>query len=130
MIIGIGFDAVDIDRFARWHTKSRQQLLRILSAEEIDYCLSTPAKSAERFAARFAAREALYKAIAPHCTKKLPLLTLCAATTVTQTTGAPHLVINVTTLGSYAPELLSYRMHLTLSHSKGCAFAAVIIEKP
>ena len=32
---------------------------------EITYCLGIPKKAAERFAARFAAKEAFYKAIAP-----------------------------------------------------------------
>ena len=50
MILGVGIDAVEIARFADWHTKSDKQLRRIFSEEEMAYCLSVPAKTAERFA--------------------------------------------------------------------------------
>jgi phosphopantetheine--protein transferase-like protein len=96
MIKGIGVDIVEIARFAQWHTFSHAQLRRIFSEQEIDYCLSVPAKSAERFAVRFAAREALFKAL---CQAGLgvpiPFLTLCAAVQVSHApSGAPELIVD------------------------------------
>jgi holo-[acyl-carrier protein] synthase len=63
MIIGIGIDSVEINRFSRWHTYKRSMLERIFTKQEIDYCLKNPRLSSERFAARFASKEALYKAL-------------------------------------------------------------------
>lgn len=62
MILGIGIDSIEIARFAHWSTYSQKKLQRIFTPEEIEYCLQEPIKSAERFALRFAAKEAFYKA--------------------------------------------------------------------
>src|SRR5260221_7060347 len=95
MIIGIGVDTVEIKRFALWHTYSRKKLFRIFSQEEIDYVLSNQQKSAERFAVRFAAREALYKALSyAYPDIKIPFLTLCASVSVTKKDGLPYLIIH------------------------------------
>ena len=63
MIKGVGIDAVEIERFAEWKNKTHDQLLKVFSEPEIEYCLSNETLSAERFAVRFAAREAFYKAL-------------------------------------------------------------------
>lgn len=65
MVLGIGIDSVDIARFEQWHTYSHKKLLRVFSPAEIAYSLENPTKSAERFAVRFAAKEALFKALTP-----------------------------------------------------------------
>jgi len=126
MILGIGVDVVDIERFALWHTYSEKKLSRIFSAEEIVYCLSQQNKSAERFAVRFAAREALYKALcSAYPNNKLPFLTLCAHTTIKKVEGRPYVE-----LASIAYiDVDSLVIHLSLSHSRTQATAFVIIEK-
>ncbi|MDZ4124104.1 MAG: 4'-phosphopantetheinyl transferase superfamily protein [Hydrogenophaga sp.] len=64
MIVGIGIDSVETARFTPWKTYPRTRLQRIFSDEEINYCLANTTKSAQRFASRFAAREAFFKALA------------------------------------------------------------------
>lgn len=76
MILGIGIDIVEIDRFKGWSHKSSSELSRIFSQREIDYACECPLKSAERFAARFAAKEALYKALSQALGHVPPLLTV------------------------------------------------------
>ncbi|HLW73130.1 MAG TPA: 4'-phosphopantetheinyl transferase superfamily protein [Candidatus Babeliales bacterium] len=125
MIIGIGVDTVEIERFALWHTYSEKKLLRIFSQEEIVYCLGNRSKSAERFAARFAAREALYKAISAFLGKKIPFLTLCAYTSITKVDGQPQIIIR----GGLDFDLSSFIIHLSLSHSRTLATAFVVVEK-
>ena len=94
MILGIGVDTIEIERFELWHTYSQKKLLRIFSALEIEYCLAQQNKSAERFAARFAAREALYRALSyAYPDNKLPFLTLCAHTTIQKISQRPYVVL-------------------------------------
>lgn len=62
-MLAIGIDAEDISRFSLWYKYSQKSLSRIFTSNELEYCLANPAKSAERFAARWAAKEACYKAL-------------------------------------------------------------------
>ncbi len=126
MIVGIGVDTVEIDRFALWHTYSRKKLSRIFSQEEIDYCLSSNNKSAERFAVRFAAREALYKVFfSAFPDKKIPFLTLCAHTVITKLHGRPQIIIR----DGIGNDTSSLAIHLSLSHSRTLATAFVVVEQ-
>jgi holo-[acyl-carrier protein] synthase len=125
MILGIGIDTIEIDRFSSWHTYSEKKLQRIFSPEEIIYCMHNVQKSAERFAVRFAAREALYKAISyayPDIT--IPFLTLCAHTTIQKVGSRPVLTLrNVCGI-----EMSTLIIHLSLTHSRAHATAFVMLE--
>ena len=91
MMLGIGVDSVEIKRFADWNTYSNPKLLRIFSQEEIDYCLNSPIKSAERFALRFAAREAFFKAFCQMIPEqKIPFLTVCKQVAVKHAQNGPR----------------------------------------
>lgn len=126
MIVGIGVDSIEIERFALWHTYSVKKLRRIFSSEEIDYCLENSSKSAERFAVRFAAREALYKALSHvRADKKIPFLTLCAHVVITKTGGRPQIIIR----DGLDLDLSSFIIHLSLSHSRTVATAFVVVEQ-
>ncbi len=126
MILGIGIDTVDIQRFALWHTYSPKKLARIFSPEEIEYCLSQPHKSAERFAVRFAAREALYKALCyAYPNNTFPFLTVCAHTTIEKRDQRPYCIVrNLRDIDTD-----SITIHLSLSHCPTYATAFVIIEQ-
>lgn len=121
MIIGIGIDAVEIERFNNFH--QHPNLNRLFSPEEIAYCLKEPKKSAERFASRFAAKEALYKALTQACGKApAPFLTLCACTTIKLTPG-PTMIINWNVLNIPIHSVLT-----SITHTKNTALAQVIIQ--
>ena len=122
MIVGIGIDTIEIERFAHWHSYSLKTLQRIFSNEEITYCLSQKNKSAERFAARFATREALYKAYSyiPNV-KKVSFLAFCKNVSIQKIEGRPYIT------NTYIAKDL--RIHLSLAHSNTHATAFVIIEK-
>ena len=131
MILGIGIDSVEIARITPWTHFSRQQLLRIFHADELDYCFKTPAKISERLAARFAAREACFKALAPHCLRQLPFLTLCKAMQVQNLpSGEPILINNWELLQNQ--NFLHYKSpvktHISLTHTHIQATAVVILE--
>ncbi|CAN5131913.1 holo-ACP synthase [soil metagenome] len=124
MIVGIGVDSVEVARFAHWHTYSQKALLRIFSHSEIEYCLSVPVKSAERFAVRFAAREALFKAYSSwQPDHQIPFLTFCRATTIIKK-NAPYVIIDPQVLSNSS----NIKISLSLTHSKNTAIAFIILE--
>lgn len=134
MIRGIGIDSTEIDRFSEWHRYTHKQLSRIFSPQEIDYCLAVKSKSAERFAVRFAAREAFFKAFCQmypaHC---VPFLTLCASVAVLKNGPLPYLSVIWKNFdkkdGAFSFEDTHYLIHLSLTHTKSAATAIVVIEK-
>jgi holo-[acyl-carrier protein] synthase len=129
MILGTGIDAVEIARFADWHTRPRTSLKKLFSDEEIEYCLSDVARSAERFAVRFAAREAVYKIT--HAILELttvPFLTLAQVITIAKSSsGAPYLTLDWQKLSISKPPHIVW--HLSLTHSETIAIASVIAEQ-
>ncbi len=122
MILGIGIDSVEIARFANWHTYCHKRLSKIFSNQEIDYCLATPAKSAERFAVRFAAREALFKAYSSWRPQlKIPFLSFCKSVTITKKNGIPTVILD--------QNLPKCTVFISLSHSQTVATAFVVLER-
>jgi len=64
MVIGIGIDIIEIERIKNSIDKfGRGFLNKIYTQNELDYCLAKHNKY-QHLAARFAAKEAIYKAIA------------------------------------------------------------------
>jgi holo-[acyl-carrier protein] synthase len=130
MIIGLGLDLVDIDRFKGWENYQTLTLQKIFSLEEIAYCRALLIKSPERFAARFAAKEALYKALSPHVLlgKPLPFLTLCQHSSVISTPTGPQFMVNWPALASYLPKLSPPNLMLSLTHNKTTASAVLVLQ--
>lgn len=129
MILGIGIDTVEIERFTHWSTYSEKKLSRIFSPQEIAYARACPAKTAERLAARFAAKEAFFKAAAsiPHL-QAVPFLQLCPNIWVDHTeNGRPILQVAWNRLSSKIPQS-PYLVNLSISHTKNTATAFIIIE--
>lgn len=132
MILGVGIDAVTVARFAAWHLKPRRSLRKLFSDTEIDYCLSLSARSAERFAVRFAAREAFFKALqamqdARDHVYGVPFLRVARAVEVMRsTTGVPTCIVNWGRLGIQVAQ--QPWVHLSLTHTETVAQAIVILE--
>ena len=58
----LGIDLIEVSRIKKFiDSKTKQQLLRVFTQTEIDYAFSSHNKY-QRFAARFAVKEAFYKA--------------------------------------------------------------------
>jgi len=118
----IGLDAVDISRFEHWSKYPIKQLQKVFHNDEINYALSNPKKTAERLAARFAAKEAFYKALSAVTNKKYSLLYIFKNAHVDHgENGAPVLIVN-----SYALDL-NYSYSLTITHTNKTAIALVMI---
>ena len=125
----IGIDLVEIERFKNWHAYADRQLRKVFSTEEIAYCRAIPAKSAERFAARFAAKEALFKALSAYSCVPVPLLTLCAATEIQTDHRGAHVRISWKYLQAYYPTLNTNNITIqcSLSHTSTTAGAVVML---
>lgn len=62
MIVGIGCDIIEIERIAR-AIKSESFIRRVFTADEAAYCQRRGQQAPASFAARFAAKEAVLKAL-------------------------------------------------------------------
>jgi holo-[acyl-carrier protein] synthase len=121
VIVGVGIDVVAISRFARALQRTPALAERAFTPQE----RVTPrggARSAESLAARFAAKEAVAKALgAPG-----NLRWHDAEITVAEH-GRPVLVVRGT-VAARARELGVTRWHLSMSHDAGIASAVVMAE--
>lgn len=115
MIIGIGVDVVDIARFGQTLERAPGLADRVFTAAERGLGLQS-------LAARFAAKEALAKALGSPGN-----LSWQDATVVREPSGQP--VWSVTgTVAARAAQLGVTTLHLSLSHDAGIASAFVVAE--
>jgi holo-[acyl-carrier protein] synthase len=121
LIVGVGIDVVPIERFESASLRTAALIERLFTAAE----RVTPAgtdRTPESLAARFAAKEALAKALgAPGGMKWHD------AEVVVDAVGRPSLEIRGT-VAARAAELGVNSLHVSLSHDGGIASAVVIAE--
>jgi holo-[acyl-carrier protein] synthase len=124
MIVGTGIDIADVDRIEHSIARfGRRFIERIYTAEEIRYCESK-ANKAERYAARFAAKEASMKAIGTGWSRGVRWQDF----EVQRVPGGRPTVVFHGKAGEYFAKLGAKRAHLSLTHTKGMAMAVVILE--
>ena len=115
MILGLGVDLVDVARFEVSVLRTPALLPRLFTDGE----RRLPVRS---LAARFAAKEALAKALgAPRGLQWLD------AEVVREASGAPRLEVTAT-VAARADALGVTRLHLALTHDGGMACAVVVAE--
>ncbi len=121
MIIGVGIDVVPVERFAASLARTPGLRDRLFTAAEQRTPSGAP-RSSESLAARFAAKEALAKALgAPG-----DLHWHDAEVTVGDR-GRPHLEVRGSVAGR-AAQLGVSGWHVSLSHDGGIASAVVVAE--
>jgi holo-[acyl-carrier protein] synthase len=113
MIDGIGIDVVDIERF-------QESLDRTPALLEKLFTESERLKPVQGLAARFAAKEALYKALSAERG-----LQWHEAEVINHENGKPDFLFR----GKIADLVYGARVHLSLSHDAGIASAMVIVER-
>ncbi|MCC8108804.1 MAG: holo-ACP synthase [Planctomycetes bacterium] len=124
-IFGIGVDMVDIGRIAHLRERHGERLGGVVfRAEELDYCLAKPNPD-ESLAARFAAKEAVMKALGTGWTGGVTFLGIEVVRTGE---GRPEIRLHGTTAET-ARRLGAGVIHLSLSHARDTAVAQVVIEK-
>jgi holo-[acyl-carrier protein] synthase len=113
MIHGVGIDVVDIDRFKQSLQRTPDLKMKLFTeAERI--------KSIESLAARFAAKEALVKAL-----NAVNGISWHEAEVLNMEGGKPTFVF----YGSVADLVDGANVYLSISHDNGIATAVVIIER-
>lgn len=122
MILGLGTDIVDIARIAKSVEEIRFRE-RVFSPHEISYC-EAKANKAESYAARFAAKEAFFKALG---TGWRGGLAFNEVEIQNDELGKPSIHLIGTTAEIIAEKKIS-SIHVSLSHTKETAIATVIIE--
>lgn len=127
MTIRIGADIVDIERMQQRIDAESGFRELVFSEEEIAYC-EKKANRYESYAARFAAKEALLKAIGTGIDFSIDLKAFSIST---EESGKPYFERSKA-LNDYLEEHLHSSLldiHVTLSHSKEQAIAFVLINK-
>jgi holo-[acyl-carrier protein] synthase len=115
VIVGVGIDVVDVDRFMETLERTPGLRDRVFTPAEA-------AKPPASLAARFAAKEALAKALGAPAGMHWH-----DAEVSTDDTGRPWLEITGT-VAERAAQLGVQSMHLSLSHDAGIASAVVVLE--
>jgi holo-[acyl-carrier protein] synthase len=115
VIVGVGIDVVDVDRFGQSLRRTPRLLDRLFTDSERDLPLIS-------LAARFAAKEALAKSLGA------PVgLRWCDAWVCKEEGGRPFLEMTGT-VAARAAELGVKHLHVSLSHDAGIASAVVVAE--
>lgn len=116
MIVGVGIDVVDVERFTR-------QLERVPGLADRLFTDTEKGLAAASLAARFAAKEAAAKSLGA------PVgLVWTDATVRRLEDGQPVLEVSGT-VAARAAELGVDRFHLSMSHDAGIASAVVVAER-
>jgi holo-[acyl-carrier protein] synthase len=124
MISGVGIDMIDVERIEQRIKKENGFKELIFSKKEIAYCESK-ANKFEHYAARFAAKEAFFKALG---TGWADGINFNETEIANNAAGKPELVFTGTTK-KILSALEMIKISVSLSHLKTLAAAVVIIEK-
>ncbi len=125
MIAGVGIDLVQICRIRAAVDRFGSGFLnRVFGKDEIEFC-SQRKDPYPCFAARFAAKEALAKALGTGFSQGITMKQICVGK---DEKGAPKILL----FGKAKEFLISIgvkNIHLSLSHEREMAAAVVILEK-
>lgn len=126
MIVGVGVDLVAVDRMerllnSRW---AQRFVSRVFSEEEIAVCKRSP-RPAQCFAARFAAKEALVKALGTGFTRGVTPAQIAVRG---GERSRPHIELNDAAL-HHATSMDIAAIHVSLTHTAEGACAVVVAEK-
>lgn len=115
MIVGIGLDMIEVERVKKALEQHSRFSSRVFTSGEIEYCQGKK-NPCQHFAARFAAKEAFFKAIG----RRIPWTSV---EVTNLTSGKPRLLIH------HSENLEFSRANVSLSHLANYALAVVILEK-
>lgn len=123
MVAGLGIDLIEVERVASKIGKESGFRELVFSKREIDYC-ETKANKYEHYAARFAAKEAFFKALGSGWKNGTAFNEV---EIIGDTEGKPEVYLLGKTAQTVADMKLG-KISVSLSHIKTMATAIIIIE--
>jgi len=115
MIIGTGIDIIEIERIQKAIDRWGDLFLNhVFNKEEIDYARKNKFPI-QHFAARFAAKEAIYKALKDNMD-----ITWKHITILNDKTGQPYCVLK--------DKSIKHKIYISISHTHNYAVANAVIE--
>lgn len=124
MIVGTGIDITEVSRIAAAIERYGERFLnRVYTPREIEYCRSKR-NASERFAARFAAKEAAMKAIGTGLRRGVTWQDV----EVGREPGGRPTILFTGKAAEFAAKLGMKRVALSLTHTEETAMAQVILE--
>ncbi len=124
MIVGIGVDIVDIERLrAVLERQGNRFVRRVFTEAEREFCLSHR-DPVPHYAVRFAAKEALFKAIGTGWAKGV---SWSDVEVLRKDHEAPTIALHGKA-EQFSADLGSRHVHVSLSHSDTSAVAVVVLE--
>jgi len=123
MILGAGIDIIEVERVKKQVETSAGFIERLFAPVEIEYCRSKR-HAAQHYAARFAAKEAFFKALGSGWREGMEWSEVAV---VNDELGRPELKLSGKAL-EVAARVGVERAHVSLSHLKDTACAVVILE--
>lgn len=125
MAILCGVDIIEIDRIKKAFERRGQTFRnRIFTKREIEYCESKKITKYQSYSARFAAKEALVKALGTGVSKGIELIDI---EILNDKLGRPYIVLK-RKAEEHFTILKGKTISLSLSHCKNYAVAYVVIE--
>jgi holo-[acyl-carrier protein] synthase len=124
MIVGIGVDIVDVARVKDLLARYRERFVRRVFTEAEAAYAGGSVREAERFAGRFAVKEAVLKAFG---TGKSQGILWRDVETVRGTMGKPEVIL-YGNANKYMKKLNGKHLHVSITHDGGRAVAFVVIE--
>jgi holo-[acyl-carrier protein] synthase len=123
LIFGIGIDIIEVSRLEKELIRDDGFAANLFTQNEIDYC-ETKSRRAEHYAARYAAKEAFFKAFK---TGWRGGLSYTQVEIIHDDLGSPGIFLH-DKARELADEKNITNIHVSLSHLKDLAVAVVIIE--
>ena len=121
MRIKCGTDIIEIDRIKESIESLGERFLnKVFTANEIEYCESKKTQKYQHYAARFAAKEAVFKAISESLPDKFAL-GWCDYEVLNDETGKPNVRITGLDLSNIE------NIDLSISHCKQYAVATAVV---
>jgi holo-[acyl-carrier protein] synthase len=125
LIFGIGIDIIEVARIQKQiDSESNSFLKKIFTDKEIEYCESKIKNKAQNFAARFAAKEAFFKALG---TGWRDGLSWKDVEIENDELGKPNILL-IGKSKIFIQENNISKIHVSLSHINEIAVAVVILE--
>jgi holo-[acyl-carrier protein] synthase len=124
VIFGIGTDIIDVKRVEKMLSKGKQYLEAVFTEKEINYC-EKKVRKAEHYASRYAAKEAILKAVGTGWRGKL---TYHDIEIINDNSGKPHVFVQGEVRKFFDLNKI-ITTSISLSHTKETAIAFIILEK-